>query len=113
MQAQPNAKTNIRSPRRLNGPSHDHVGKQRRIVERDAVRRMHDDLVDQQQQADGGHQRGERIGERDEPETDEIDQQADHAARGRARPMKSGRGLDDREQQQAGICSPIGRGTTG
>ena len=61
----------------------DHVGKQRRIVERHAVRRVHDDLVDQQQQADGRHQRGERIGERDEPEADEIDQPADHAAGGR------------------------------
>ena len=40
----------------------DHVGEQRRIVERNARRRMHDDLVDQQQQPDGGHQGRQWVG---------------------------------------------------
>ena len=89
----------------LNGPArNDHVGEQCGIVERHAGRRVHDDLVDQKQQADRRHQRRERIGERDELEPDEIDQRADAAARDGRKDEHDDRGrLEAGEHEQARI----------
>ena len=110
MHTQPKAKDEHQVAAQVERPGpDDHIGEQGRIVERHARRRVHDDLVDQQQQTDGRHQGGKRIGERNEPEADEIDEAADQPAGGGRQQEYENRGrLDDGEDQQAGICGPDG-----
>ena len=60
---------------------HHHVGEERRIGQWNPRRGVHDDFVDQEQQADRRHQGRQRIGERNETESDHVDYAAERAAR--------------------------------
>ena len=89
---------------------YDHVGVERRVRDGDARRLMHDDLVDQEQGADGGHEGGEGVGLGDKAEADEIDDKTDGAARNAGEEEDENcRRLDAREDEQTGIGGADGR----